>query len=234
MKAFKVMGFVFAMVFGINFVAFSQNWFVGASANLRFSNDSTFTTDYDDGNIVEGQIERRTVKISPEVGYKFNKFDFGINPIIRYNFMNSKQDSNISAQDALSFGIGLFSRYNFITVFDRLSILGRMDINYLFSKTEREGDNGTITYQDEQIAHRIGLSISPVIEFKVSDRLSLYSSIIGSIASIGYAYTSINMKNNNEHVNNERNSDGHNFTFSLPAVYGFSLTDISLGFYVTF
>jgi len=83
MKVFRVIGFVFAMIFGINSVVFSQDWFLGASADLRFSKDSDFYVIGD--NIVEREIEIRTINISPEIGYRINKFDFGIYPIFQYN-----------------------------------------------------------------------------------------------------------------------------------------------------
>ena len=212
----------FVMVCGIVSATFSQNWFVGAGVNLWFSKDSDFSEI--GGIIVEREIEIRTIGISPEIGYRINKFDFGVNPRIQYNYTYVKQNSDSLSQTDLSFGIGLFSRYNFITFFDRLSILGKMDINYLFSKRER--DNAS---QEEFSAHRIGLSISPVIEFRLSNHLSLYSSIIGDIVSIDYQYSSMSRKNSNEF-----SRDGHSFIFSLPSAHTFSVTNFSLGFYVTF
>ena len=224
MKKLALISILFFLVVS---VVFSQNWFVGASADFRFSKDSDFSVIGD--NIVERETERRTISISPEIGYRINKYDFGIYPIFQYNYMDTEQGSNSSNQNAFGYGMGLFSRYNFITFFDRLSILGRVDLNYLFSIQENISTQNDNTTQNKNLTHSIDLSISPVLEFRLSDRISLYSSIIGNIASIGYGYISREIKNGIEH-----SGYGHNFTFFLPSVYNFSLTNISLGFYVNF
>jgi len=208
----KIFGFVLAMIFGINSIAFSQNWFVGAGIDFGISQ---LSESYEVGGIItEIRTEGLSIRISPEVGYKINRFDFGINPIFQINERTFEQDSNSSSVSTFGIGIGLFLRYNFVTFFDRLSILGRIDLNYLYSEQESFG----LSLNN----HGLRLSIRPVIQFKVSDRLSLYSSIIGNIASIGYDYSSSNSSGFSR--------NRHTFIFSLPSVYNFSLTDISFVF----
>ena len=77
----------------------------------------------------------------------------------------------------------------------------------------------------QNIDYRIGLSISPVIEFKVSKNLS-GSSIIGTIVGINYEYFS--------YSESTYDNIEHSFSLILPSVHNFSLTDFSLRFYVNF
>ena len=222
----KRLFFIFLLGFAVVFSVFSQNWFIGAGVNLDFNKTSDTVNDGVD--VVEMEYDGITFRISPEIGYKINNISLGINPFYQINERNTEQDSNSSSLSSFGLGIGLFLRYNFVTLFDRLSILGRINLDYMFS-----GQDSFSTSQSEVSSrgHRVSLSIRPVIEFKVSDSFSVYSSIIGNIASIGYEYTSMNSTGNN---GNEYSNNWHNLLFSLPSVHNFSLTDISMGFYITF
>jgi len=217
----KKLFFVSALILGLNSMVFSQNWFVGAGINLRFNKESEVINSY------ERERDYRTVSFSPEIGYKINKFDLGVNPIIQYNYSEYDYSENNSIiQKGTGWGIGLFSRYNFITFFDKLSILGRLDVNYIYSDTYSETTQPDNSIQKYEITdHKIGLGISPVIEFKLLKNLTLYSSIIGTIVGIDYLYSSIS---------GDRDVERHSFTFILPSVHNISLTNFSLGFYVTF
>jgi len=226
MNLFKVSGLVFAMIFGFTSAAFSQNWFVGASAYFGLNKYSDFSIIED--NIIEREEDRKMIHISPEIGYKVNKFDFGINPVFQYDYSDLEQGTATLNNNFFRYGMGIFSRYNFVTLFDKLSILGRVDLSYLFSKQENDlTQNGNIS-QNNKLNHNLTLNLSPVFELKLSNRLSLYSSLIGNIASLRYEYQNWDIKNNGEHTGN-----GHSLTFNLPSFYNLSLTDISFGFYLT-
>jgi len=217
-------------VFGITSVLFSQNWFVGGSMNLGFTNDSR-----DESNRSK-EFENRYINISPEIGYRFSNFDFGIRPIFQYNYLNSDEtyfSSQYKTNDSiLGFGAGVFTRLHIVTFFDRLSFLGRFDLDYVFSKSQMEYEMNTETHNTiEAINHNIGLRFTPIAEFRLTERFSLYSSIIGSIISIGY----LNSSETADYLyGGEASRERNSLYLTLPSIYKFSLTDISFGFYLKF
>jgi hypothetical protein len=224
----KTFGFTFILYFLCTSLLFSQNWFGGASADIRFYGQ-------DDENLF---VQKRfDGTLSPEIGYKFSNYDFGIVPTIKFNYLYYEtQGSFYGEMIGWGAGIGLFSRYKFITFFDKLSVLGRLDANYAFSMT-LTGSNDTgsndIGYYPSRFDHEIGLSMSPILEYKLTDRLSLYSSIIGTIIGISYIHSSLYSSSDNYYYN-DRSTDRHSFILILPSKYSFSLTNISFGFYVSF
>ena len=58
---------------------FAQNWFVGGS--FIFDSQSSENPWSNDQTHIE---DRRVINISPMLGYRINRFDFGINPIFQY------------------------------------------------------------------------------------------------------------------------------------------------------
>jgi hypothetical protein len=210
----KMLGFAFTIFFLCVPMLFSQNWFVGASASVRLDYDSMQLPYY-------AENETARIEIIPEIGYKFSKFDFGISPIFQYQYAKKGRDFHTDDSTTTGLGLGLFSRYKFVTFFDKLSILGRMDLNYIFSWRESSSYEFNEPYEYDQ---RIGLSVSPVLEFKLLDNLTLYSSVIGRIFEMTYINS----------INGIHFSERHRFNIDLPSVYDFSLTRISFGVYITF
>jgi hypothetical protein len=213
----------FGLIFGLFFLcvelAFSQNWFVGGSANLRFdgveNKDASLQRNYGG-------------TLNPEIGYKFDKYDFGGNLIFRSDFQYSEDKNGFATGTrSLGAGIGVFWRYKFITFFDKLSILGRFDANYVFSTLINNPGSYPRDYK-----HESGFGISPVIEYKLTDRLSLYSSIIGSIIRISSSYDK-SYSSDQDYIDG-RSTNRYSFSLTLPSEYSFSLTNISFGFYMTF
>ena len=220
----------FVMGLGIVSVAFSQNWFIGAGAGFRYNKDSTIGNRWNDYPERETETERIDFRISPEIGYRLNNFDFGIRPIFQYSYDDSHyklSDSDFEIRNTTNFGfgIGLFSRYKFVTFFNRLSILGRVDVNYSFSKGQSEqeresvsgGTNNRYKSKTEYLQHNAGVGIIPVIEFRVTDRLSLYSSFIGPLVRVEYSYVS-----NDNTSGYKYSDDSHAFDLTFPFIYNFS------------
>ena len=225
---------VLLLISGIASAAFSQDWFVGAGANFSFNKESRIDDTFND-NKLEIEYDIRIIGISPEIGYRSNNIDFGIKPIFQYTYQETNEhweNSNflISNRNSLGFGIGFFTRYKFITFFNRLSVFGRLDTDYIFSKIHYELERQNLSKRKtETIQHGIGLGISPVIDFRLTDRFSLYSSIIGSVFSIKYLYSSENNITGDEYSRNR-----HSFDLTLPSFYNLSITDYKIGFYLIF
>jgi hypothetical protein len=155
--------------------------------------------------------EKNKIEINPTIGYKINKFDFGINPIFQYHYNKVNRTSDLTDSNANSytnFGIGieLFTRYTFITI-ERFSILGRLGTNYSY----RSGEYSN---------HSISVNISPVFEYKLIDRLLLYTNF--GIRGISYVY-------NFEEMNNETHSQS---SFAFRLINSYLLGNIVFGFYI--
>jgi len=201
----KVLGFFCALFLICSSLVFSQNWFVGVSGNFYFDNEST-------------KSYSLAYTFFPEIGYKLNKYSFGISPMFQYQ---TRKVSYSYGEERIGFGTGLFLSYDIITFFNKLSVLGRLDTNYMYFKMV-DKSYYTDEYTDEYHEHRIGLSVTPIIEYKLTDYLTLYSSIIGPIFKMeDYIYESMGYYT-------------HDFSIILPPNFNFSLTNITFGFYITF
>jgi hypothetical protein len=185
--------------------AFSYNWFIGGSVAFSIYNLNHRPQELE-GHDTNTNIINFT--ISPEIGYKINNFDFGIKPIFQYE---QWEDNNSVGPDAFKIGIGPFLRYNFLTL-GRLSILGRLDVDYLY--------HNRIDIPNIFNYHRIDVKINPVFEYTLANRLSLYTNF--GISGITYSY--IHMPNFYQSTN------------SISAFLStfFSLSDLKLGFYIAF
>ena len=190
--------------------AFPQNWFAGGSLYVgvdKQENRPQGQEVYYDKDITTSA----NISISPSIGYKINKFDFGLNTKFGYEYYQRATDETISGgPEILEIGVGLFSRYTFVT-FGNYSILGQLGTDYSYKNR-----------MDTPIfdTHRIDIKISPVFEYKLSDRLLLYS----NFGIPGIHYTHVFMP--------KFISSTDYFGFNLPS--DFVLSNFSLGFYIIF
>jgi hypothetical protein len=226
MKRFILVLLFFSIII---FVAFPQNWFVGGSFNINFSENS-FTA-----NELERENESRRINISPEIGYRLNKFDIGIKPIIQYTYNedNSVSDSSINFTNRTNYdyGIGLFTRHNIFTFFERLSIFGRFDLDYIYSNIQQKDEReNQFIRKSETVEHSVRFYIRPIIEYKLTDRLSLYSSIIGSILRMEYRHSTWTRSG----IGYDDTSKNHSINVTLPSTFNLSLTSYAIGFYFNF
>jgi hypothetical protein len=213
----------FVMVIGIWFLSvssvFAQSWFAGGSIALNFAADEYL--DYY-GSIVSRDSNQ--INISPTVGYKMDKFDFGINPIFQYRLYenNYKYDPDRNNKDSMfGIGIGLFLRYNFIT-FKNFSILGCLSIDYLFSK----GDSKNQERTTETFNHEISINLRPVFEYRLLDRLSVFTDFGINGLTCSYSHSSTPYSSSLDRSNK--------FVFYLPSIFNVKITEFSIGFYINF
>jgi len=145
----KTISCIFALFLFCTALTFGQNWFIGGNVSFEF--DKAEAESESNSLKTEGFI----ISVSPSIGYNINKFDFGINPKFRYSKSESKSISGTTKSEYSGFGLGLFSRYNFLT-FNRFSILGRFDTNYLYLiNTSLNSDSST-----ELNNHQFSINIS--------------------------------------------------------------------------
>jgi hypothetical protein len=117
------------------------------------------------------------LEISSLLGYRFNKADIGM------VFLYQSDASSSSSNEARNIGFGAFGSYRFFTV-DKFSIFGRMTVQYINSKYSIGNDTGYpyyIPYIIKQNINNIGISITPLFEYKLFEHFSLYTNI-GSIS----------------------------------------------------
>ena len=201
---------------------FSQNWFIGGSLGLNFSeNENTI-------NDITSFQESKSVNTSPIIGYNINKFDFGINPIFQYGFVESKYiDKNDSSHDAnqknetFGVGLGFFSRYNIFS-YKNIFILGHLSVDYLFSKFESLNTSSSINSSSDEFRNKIGATLSPVFEYRFLDRISIFTNF--GIGGISFSYQSISTSDDSR-----KNSS---VVFSFPSVFNATITSFSVGFYI--
>jgi long-subunit fatty acid transport protein len=207
----------FVMVFGIWFLSissvFAQNWFAGGSVALNFNADKISTAEG-----IKTTMDSRQINISPIVGYKINKFDFGINPIFQYEV--NERDDNYDRKDSMfGIGVGLFLRYNFFT-FKKFSILGHLSTDYLYSKWDSKSQNST----NDMFNHKISINLKPVFEYRFLDRLSVYTDFGINGLTCSYVYSSYS----------EALINTNRFVFTLPSHFNIKITEFSIGFYINF
>ena len=223
----KTKVFVFCICFFPVSSAFAQNWFIGGSFTLNFSDDEITTAD-DSINSRDSRI----IDISPIVGYKINRLDFGIFPVFQFRQTENNNESGY-IQNIKNFGIGtgIFSRYNFVS-FGNFSILGKLSAEYLYSNSKMSGSTSQINYDQEDSSHAISMNLGPEFEFRLSDRFSLYSDF--GIGGIRGTYKQYSSSANSSVSSSNRSTKGNSFSFDIPSVFNLRMTEFSLGFYVHF
>ena len=201
-----------ALAFIIAFLpvcAFSQAWFAGGSLGFTYSKGENRPQQEGFSGSTDSHAG---ISVSPSIGININKFDFGINAGFGYEYWQNDFGGTTSrkAPEVMQIGPGIFARYNFIS-FGNFSFLGRFDADYLFNNRM---DDRVLDY------HRVDLRLSPVLQYKLLDRLLIFT----NLGIYGLYYTYINYPNHASTTNN--------VGLSLPS--GFSLADLSFGFFVTF
>ena len=197
---------------------FAHNWFVGGSFALDFfsveeSNHAGTTSNM-------WGVEKIT--FSPTVGYKFDRFDFGINPIFRF------QAGRVTAGSALrswEMGTGLFSRFNFVS-FGNFSILGNISLEYLYSISH--------FFEFAENTHKIGINLKPVFEYRLTDRISVFTDF--GIGGIGGSYRNYSRTPWTPEFSGSGNYPQNRRVFSLhaPSIFNVNITEFALGFHVHF
>jgi hypothetical protein len=205
-------GILFALFVAIVVqLGFSQV-FIGGGFSYQHTNSKTSTIS-NDSDIIE---------ISPLFSYRFNKIDIGL------LFLYQSDTSSSNSDETKNIGFGIFGSYRFFIV-DKFSISGRVTARYINSKYTIKDNTGSpdyIPYTIEQNLNAIGISITPVFEYKLFEHFSLYTSI-GSI-SFSHSWGKFNGSSSyagliipKEHISADS--------------FGISLsTGITLGFHVIF
>jgi hypothetical protein len=166
--------------------------FIGGTLSYQYASSDNS----DDSNASD------VFEISPLIGWRFNRTDIGLSFLYRHGTASSSFDV------MTSIGFGVFGSYNFVTV-DKSSIIGRASVQYINSKYNFTGTS----YSTEQTINTIGISITPVFEYKFLEHFTLYTSI-GSI-SFSHSWDE----------SDSYSSDSFGLSLS---------TGIALGFYVFF
>ena len=187
--------FLFILIFISVIFLFPQNWFIGGGINFQYGTEELI-------NFSEKKID---FSISPLIGYKINKFDFGIIPTFDFTRIETDNMGVDSTRIYLGFGLGVFSGYSLLII-NNFSVLGRLNIGYTYFANIYERD----------YIHSIRLSLSPEFQYHLLNNLVIYATI--GLLAVDYLYYS------------ERNKK--NFDISIP--FSKSITDISLGFYIIF
>ena len=184
--------------------SFSQDWFFGG--NIFANHRRAEHRPQEHEGLLNNTI-RTHVIFSPIIGYNINRFDFGISPRITYE---RDWQSDFGAREVIGFGLGLFSRYNFISM-GNLSVLGRLNIDYVYNfHVDRNVFN----------SHRVNVGVGPVFEYRSMERLSINTNF--GIGGISYSYNY--MPNFSDTT--------HDFRFNFQSF--FSLTDFLIGFHIHF
>jgi len=196
----KRMLFTLVFAFGCVFMGFSD-WFFGGDLSIQ----------------PDSRLVGSTIEISPTIGFIINnKIDWGINAYLGDNppvIGNNAYWENYSAT-----GIGVFGRFSFFEI-NNFSILGQCGLNY----TASSGEYYNTQSGWEQYYYNISvisLSIKPVLQYKLLDRIYLYTGI-GRIFDVSYSWSEDDIYT------------GFNFNFSTNGI-SISLSDISIGFYIKF
>ena len=127
---------------------FSQ-FFVGGGLSYQHTNSK----------ILNNSNDNTLIEISPLLGYRFDKANVGL------LFLYQSETSSSTSDEIKDIGFGIFGSYNIFS-FDRISIYGRAMVQYINSK-----------YKTQQNINTIGVSITPIFEYKLFEHFSLYSRI---------------------------------------------------------
>ena len=195
----------------------NNQFFIGTGLSYQHTKNKIDGEDYNTIN---------TFSISPFIGYRFGKGAAGLS--ISYQKNSQSNDFfnfiNHDTFGSSTFGIGIFGDFIFFTL-NKFSILGRANIQYN-SMSDLNGHEIMVqvyggTYYKAFRYSTIGISITPIFEYKIFDHFALYTSI-GSIS-----------------FNHKWSSDGYladssgnylypgNFTQNI---FNVALTNITLGF----
>jgi hypothetical protein len=198
MKKKAILGIIF---FAIAHLGFSQV-FIGGSLSYQHS----------DQKIDNSSTKSDKITISPLIGYRFGKADLGLSFVY-----GNDSGSNYEISDI---GFGIFGDYNFFTA-DKFSILGRAGFQYTNMKDIYLYPNAETNLN----LHVIGINISPYFEYKLLERLTLYTSIGGITFNHRWGNSK---KSGDESI--ETTIENYNLSN-----FGISLSNgITLGFYVFF
>ena len=183
----------------------NRYFFIGGSASYQ---GHTYGHTYDRNS----DINSSDLVLSPILGWNFNRFGFGINPWYQctdgYESYYSNNQYHFYTYERITSGIGIFAQFNFFTI-DRFSMLGRVHLNY--STSSYEGGD-TFGY----ISNDLSFSISPIFEYRLLDKLSIFT----SIGLISYKFMMGGADANGE--------DAKVFRFNI------GLSDITFGFNILF
>ena len=226
----KIKIFIIICFFTVSSV-FAQNWFLGTSVALNFSTEEMSSYD---GSTSSWDSTR--VNISPTIGYRINKFDFGVSLIYQFweaetRHSSASENFSIHNTNNLGIGIGLFSRYNFFSV-GNFSILGRLGVEYLYTTSIGFSTFPSQPARDvEEISHRISINLRPIFEYKLSTRFSVFTDfgIRGIGGGFRHTYWSESLDSQDK-----RSRRSNSFSFDIPAIFNVNITAFSLGFHVHF
>ena len=215
---------------------FAENWFAGGSIFFNFTTDERSIYD---GRTISINDSRRSIIISPTVGYRLERFDLGISPLFQFGQAESRSQVNsevsLSQFDILGIGIGLFSRYNFLS-FGNFSVLGILSIDYLYSTSTSRSTHPQSSFAGEEKTHRIGINLRPAFEYRLTDHLSLYTNF--GIGGIGGSYGHITRTSRSSFIDPEQNRSstqrGSIFSLHIPTIFNVNITEFALGFHVHF
>lgn len=124
--------------------------------------------------ISNASVDSDILEISPLLGYRINHFDLGV--LFLY-----QSETSSDSDEATNIGFGILGAYKFFTA-DRFSISGRAAAQYIKGKYTIENDTGSpyyIPYSIEQEINTLGISITPVFEYKLFEHFTLYTGIGG-------------------------------------------------------
>ena len=144
---------LFAVLF-LTFVSvqagYTYDWYAGTSLGLNSSSIDSDNSTFD-------------FSVSPEIGYIFNdSFDAGLGFI----FSSSEEKTGGVSDDSTTFGIVPFVRYAAFRS-GKFTLFARAQIGY-FSTDYSAGDDETT----------IAVGFSPVVEYALSDRITLFTSFL--------------------------------------------------------
>ena len=215
----KIKGLVILVCFCFSVSSvFAQNWFAGGNFAFNFSSSESTVSDVTVNNNV------RSIDISPTLGYRINKIDFGIYPTFTLSNAESTSSGNTMNSNSFGLGAGVFSRYNFVS-FGNFSILGKLSADYLFLSSETSSSSSN--QKAEAATHSLNFILKPIFEYKLLERISLFTDF-----GIGGLRCSFNQSSANHASGNSSSSKGTSFSLNIPS--DIEITDFTIGFYIYF
>ncbi|MDR2011052.1 MAG: porin family protein [Bacteroidales bacterium] len=166
-KLFLLVSFIFCVVLFAN-----AQLYVGGSLGV---NSTTYKPEAGEKTSLFG------FSISPEVGYSLNdKMDIGLE--IGFSIASNKTEVTVDKINTTDFSIAPYFRYSFCS-FGKFKILGKASLffgSHNVTTTPLAGDDIEIK------SSRIGLAISPLFTYDVSDKLVLFTSL--NFLNIGFTH----------------------------------------------
>ncbi|MDR1215115.1 MAG: hypothetical protein LBK25_00365 [Treponema sp.] len=205
-----------AFILGITvFIAVQQGFsqvFIGGGLSYQYINSKIGDSSIDGGDVIS---------LSPLLGYRLGKMDIGI----MFQYMKDTTTSNSYNGEMTGIGIGIFGDYNFLTI-GNFSILGRANLQYLNVKSAGSHTMSIsavpyfIPYTEQ---NTIGISLSPILEYKLFKYLTLYTGIGG----ISFIHSWGKARSYDDYYYSSTEEDFTLTNFDLSVSNG-----ITLGFYV--